>query len=411
MKILEQALDKINHIHKKQKDFLKIAIHALIGSAGKKNMRNLSRYAQITEHTFARQMKKVFDFVGLNLKMINGYKTNSDLFIAAQDTSFIPKVGQKTNGLDYFWNGCAGKAQKGLELDVIAVVKIGQEKNEAFTISAQQTPANSIPKSERKKKESTEKTRIDFALDHVRKISKQLSGLNIKYMAADSFYAKTKYINGMIGLGFHVISRMRKDARFLEPYNGPQKPLGRKRISTNVKIAEEHFSTSQITKLEKDDIELRDYIAYSAAFGRKMKIVSVKKTIGAKQAEILLCSTDLGLDARNIYLFYTARFQIEFIFRDAKGFTGLADCQSRDSRIINFHFNASLVALNFARLQDVENQKNAQTNHPFSMTNLTREYHVAIVINRIFDMLGFDLTSIKLHPNFQKAIAFGNVMH
>ena len=73
--------------------------------------------------------------------------------------------------------------------------------------------------------------------------------------------------------------------------------------------------------------------------------------------------------------------------------------------------NASLTALNFARLQDIEIQKNAQTQYPFSMLNLARQYHVEIVLNRIFCMLGFDLTSIKLHPDFQKALAFGNVMH
>lgn len=55
MKILEQALEKIKPIHKKQKDFLLALVQGLIGSVGKKTFRNLARYVQMAEHTFARQ--------------------------------------------------------------------------------------------------------------------------------------------------------------------------------------------------------------------------------------------------------------------------------------------------------------------------------------------------------------------
>jgi transposase len=40
----------------------------------------------------------------------------------------------------------------------------------------------------------------------------------------------------------------------------------------------------------------------------------------------LLFSTDIHLLPEQIVEYYQARFQIEFIFRDAKQFTGLSDC-------------------------------------------------------------------------------------
>jgi len=40
-------------------------IQGLIGIAGKRNFRNLVRYMQLEEHTFSRQMTKIFDFVGI----------------------------------------------------------------------------------------------------------------------------------------------------------------------------------------------------------------------------------------------------------------------------------------------------------------------------------------------------------
>ena len=68
----------------------------------------------------------------------------------------------------------------------------------------------------------------------------------------------------------------------------------------------------------------------------------------------LFFSTDLELPALDIFNYYKARFQIEFIFRDAKQFTGLTDCQARNKEALNFHFNISLSVLNVIKKQDRE---------------------------------------------------------
>lgn len=52
--------------------------------------------------------------------------------------------------------------------------------------------------------------------------------------------------------------------------------------------------------------------------------------------------------------------EIEFIFRDAKQFTGLSDCQARDVKKLDFHFNASFTALNIAKL-DAHRQQLSRT--------------------------------------------------
>ena len=65
----------------------------------------------------------------------------------------------------------------------------------------------------------------------------------------------------------------------------------------------------------------------------------------------LLFSTDIHLPPEQIVEYYQARFHIEFIFRDAKQFTGLSDCQARHLPRLDFHFNASLIALNLAKYE------------------------------------------------------------
>ena len=70
-------------------------------------------------------------------------------------------------------------------------------------------------------------------------------------------------------------------------------------------------------------------------------VVLVKHTQGETPRHVILFSTDENLDAWKVYQYYKLRFQIEFLFRDAKQFTGLCDCQARDQKRLDFHFNAS----------------------------------------------------------------------
>ena len=58
----------------------------------------------------------------------------------------------------------------------------------------------------------------------------------------------------------------------------------------------------------------------------------------------LLFITHIYLPPEQIVEYYQARFQIEFIFRDAKQFTGLSDCKARHLPWLDFHFNASIIA-------------------------------------------------------------------
>ena len=44
-----------------------------------------------------------------------------------------------------------------------------------------------------------------------------------------------------------------------------------------------------------------------------------------------------------------ADFRIEYLYRDAKQFTGLAHCQSRKKESLDFAFNMSLSSINLAR--------------------------------------------------------------
>ena len=61
---------------------------------------------------------------------------------------------------------------------------------------------------------------------------------------------------------------------------------------------------------------------------RKIKVVVLKWDNKGKIATAILYSTDADLDAMTVVKYYKSRFQIEFLFRDAKQHTGLVDCQA-----------------------------------------------------------------------------------
>jgi len=314
-------------------------------------------------------MSKMFDFVSLNTQMIKNQINSNDVLIAVQDASFISKSGKKTHGLGYFWNGCKAKTEKGLELDLISIVRVNKKK-EAYSLSAEQTPSISTSKPKRKKRDSSDLTKIDFYLSHIKKVVQSFIDLGVSHVVADAFYAKIKYVDGITNMGFSVISKLRKDARLCRPYTGPQKARGRKKKFEIGNISSDDFEKVENLKIDGENIELKSAIVYSVSLKRYIKIVWTRKTFNNKKyGETFLFSTDLSLSGLQIYTYYTSRFQIEFIFRDTKGFTGLNDCQSRNKKRLHYHFNASLMALNVAKFQDIKLQKAQQANHAFSMTN------------------------------------------
>ena len=72
----------------------------------------------------------------------------------------------------------------------------------------------------------------------------------------------------------------------------------------------------------------------------------------------LYFSTDTSLSGEEVLLYYRTRFQIEFCFRDTKGYTGLMDCQTCDKWKLDFAFNASFTSLNVTKVTNYEGDGN-----------------------------------------------------
>lgn len=335
--ILTPILANIIETDKWQRDFLVELFKSLFSRQGRFNFENLTRYSKYNELTHRRQFSKYFDWFKFNLGFVDLTKGT---FIGVVDCSFISKSGKKTFGIDNFWSGVAGVAKRGLEISVLGCIDVNSAQS--YFLDAVQTPSGLS------KKEGCQYSRTDFYLEQILDCLKYLP--SITYYVADGFYAKNKIINGLTTHDKYLITKLRTDANLKYLYNKPRKK-GQRGASRKYdgKVDFKDLSKWELVGSDEKYPHLTIYTQKLLAVNldRVLRVVLLLNTKTNKY--VLLACTDTELDARLITKYYQLRFQIEFIFRDAKQFMGLNDCQARDENKLDFHFNASLTAVNIAR--------------------------------------------------------------
>lgn len=340
--ILTPILLNISQTDKWQRDFLVELFITLFSRQGRFNFENLTRYSKYNELTHRRQFRKYLDWFSLNKAFVD---FDNGVHVGVIDCSFITKSGKKTFGLDKFWSGVASQAKYGLEISVLGCISVMTGK--ATFLDATQTPSGLS------KKEGNKYSRTDFYLEQILDCLKSLP--TIVYYVADGFYAKEKIINGLTSNGKHLITKLRLDANL--KYLNDKSRLKGQRGATRKYNGKVDFKKNGISDLSKwilvgydekySHLTIYTQKLYAVNFDRIFSVVLLLNTKTNKY--VLLASTDTKLDARLITKYYQLRFQIEFIFRDAKQFMGLNDCQARDENKLDYHFNASLTAVNIAR--------------------------------------------------------------
>lgn len=405
MELAEKILNGLC-ICKPQRKFLLILFTVILVVRGKVNFRNLSRYSQVSEKTYARQFTKSFDFVGLNRQVIDQTFGHESERVIAFDPTFVPKAGKHTFGKDRFWNGVKSRAEKGLEVSCLAIVDLLH--NQGLTLSVRQTlPKAEFHSSVESQVQDVDETLIDQYLDHIRSVRPKLSCCE-QYLCVDGGLVRTKLIDGVRALELHVIGKLRCDANMRYLYDGPKRPGPGRQKEYSGKVDWQDLSGLEYVGCD-DDIELYTQVLNHAHFKRNLRVVLL--LIRRKQKEpsyVLLFSTDVALDPWKLYRYYRARFQVEFLFRDAKQFTGLCDCQARSRQRLDFHFNASLSALNLAKSQLIRDRDGDQPT-VCSLSSVKAQYFNQHFLNRITSIFGLDPTWVKNHPAYQDLCDYGKI--
>ena len=324
MTIVNDILKQMPGLGQPQRKFLATLFVTILVLRGRVNFRHLSRYCDYAERTIARQFRKPFDWPDFQQRALLMALDPYAELVSAHDASFLPKSGKQTFGLGHFFNGCASRAERGLELSTLAVVDVTRRC--AFPLAVAQTPPG-----EEATTAAQEETRVDFYKQQLHEHRHRLPP-SIKYHCVDGYYAKKKYIEEVVSLDLHAITKLRSDADCLFLYTGPppKRRGARRKYAGKVNFQTLSRCEDLGTMEDAPHLHLSTAVVWHKTLQRRLRLgVLLNQKAPAKPRFIVLGSTDPELNGHKLVELDAARFQIEFLFRDSKQFTGLLDCQAR----------------------------------------------------------------------------------
>lgn len=384
-------------VNKSRKNFIVHIFLHFLSIKGKINFLQLERYSLRCEQSNRIQFEKRFDFFSFNKQLIK--QIISEEVIVAFDPCFIPKAGKSTYGRGKYWSGVAKAAKWGLDICGFAAVDVIQRT--ALHLNAFQTP----PPVELAKNSLN---LLSHYAGLVTKNAEKFKALS-NYMVADAYFSKKPLVDAILSSNMHFISRLRDDSILKYRYAGPKTGKKGAPKKFNGKVDVKNIDTNYFSlDLQTDEIEIYSAVVYCNAFKRDIKLaIAVFLKDGREISRKLYFSTDLKQEGVKIVRYYRSRFQIEFLYRDAKQFTGLTSCQARSKNKLDFHFNAALTAVNLAKYDWLSNK--SETPKPFSMSDYKTMYNNALMLERFMLRFAINPHTTKNQKIVKELLNYGKI--
>lgn len=292
-------------------------------------------------------------------------------YIGVGDEVVFGKAGHATYGLGRFFSSLQNRVMPSLSFFVFSVVDVTDRR--AYPLQAvQMVKPPAAPKTEapatpavkrpvgRPKGSTNKKTAPPVLSPELLRIQPVLRAflallmkvLAVQYLVMDGHFGNYPSTWLVLQTGLQFISKLRCNAALYEPFagtyrgHGPHPKYGDK---VDVRQMKQKYLKRETTD---DGIRTQIYQAslLNKEFALPLNVVVILKTNLAtqKQAHILLFSTDLKLADEKLVDYYTLRFQIEFVFRDAKQYWGLDDFMNIKETAVTNAANLSFFMVNFS---------------------------------------------------------------
>lgn len=209
------------------------------------------------------------------------------------------------------------------------------------------------------------------------------------------------------------MTRLRKDVRLRYLYRGPRRK-GKGRPTTydgriDIKaLRPDYFSPCA-------QAEDGSWIAYHAVANVQSWKCNARVVIvhhfdqqgKLKSAKVYAC-TDVDMDGGELLHAYQCRFQIEFLYRDAKQHAGLAQCQARSEDKLHFHLNTSMTAVSLAKVAH-HLSKPEQSRGAFSMADIKTQYANDLLLSRFIATFGNGPEMSKINSICERLRTLGSI--
>jgi len=397
--LVGNIVKKMKGLTKPRKNFIISIVTLFLSIRGRYNFKGMERYGELTEKSYRLQFEQDFDFLKFNQELYQSQLSKN--CIVAFDPSYLPKSGKHTPHKGRFYSGCLGKAIGGIEIGSLGIIDL--EHHTAFNLETIQTPNPKVLKAEGK-------TLIDHYASIIVERKKGIESIS-RYLAVDGYFAKHSFVESIkTSTKLDLICKLRQDANLKYLYHGPKrKGRGRPKKYAE-KVNTKKIDKRRFKQIHQDvDVILFQAIVWSVGLKRKVNVVYAEFLDNGKPTNryAFFFSTDLELDGLLIYKYYKARFQIEFLFRDAKQYTGLTHCQARSERKLYFHFNMALTAVGIAKVTHHLNTEKEKK--PFSMANIKTSYFNELMLDLFLSNFQINPELIKNKIAIYKLLDFGKI--
>lgn len=268
-------------------------------------------------------------------------------------------------------------------------------------------------------KGSTNKVKEDLELSPYLKFIQNLllevmlligNNIHVKYVVFDGAFGHYDALQMVKLGGLHLISKLKKNSNLYFSYEGAYSGRGAPKKYGN-KINYKYIPTKFLKKsICKNSIKTDIYqmAMLHKLFPQQLNIVIiVKENLKTKARDfVILFSSDLDLDYKNLIDYYKLRFQIEFNFRDAKQYWGLEDFMNIKETPVNnavnlafFMINLSHILINNVRPQNAE----------FSVQDLKAHFRGTKYVDEILKLLPQKLDPILIQQIFKEITILGKI--
>jgi hypothetical protein len=354
-----------------------IIVVAVLAMTGRVTMLGISRWTEKggSYRTVQRFFNSALDWGQLHWTLVKTHLLHSqDTYILAGDEVVVTKAGDETHGLNRFFSSLFGKAVPGLAFFAFALVNVQQRTAHPLRMgqvlrpetSAEVPPAPAPPAEKRgpgRPKGSQNRNKADVALSPYLSFIQTLlqavltaigTTLIISYVVLDGAFGNNYALQMVRRCPLHLISKLAVNSALHFVYDGPYSGRGpRRKYGERVKYGQLPAKYLKRTSTEKGiRTEIYQFNALHKLFAQTLNVVIIVKTntqTGA-WAHAILFSSDLAQTYDPIIEYYTVRFQIEFVFRDAKQYWGLEDFMNIKETPVTNAANLAFFMVNVAQI-------------------------------------------------------------
>ncbi|MFV0467614.1 MAG: hypothetical protein ACK5MK_01670 [Dysgonomonas sp.] len=155
-----------------------------------------------------------------------------------------------------------------------------------------------------------------------------------------------------------------------------------------------------------DSLQIYTAVVKAVAMKQKVRVVVVNYRENRKPTTKTYLSTNEQLNAMEILDIYKTRFQIDFLYRDAKQHTALNNCQALSKNKLHFHFNMSLTAVNVTKAAHWYSIPEKQREE-FSVEDIKVMNHNILLLDRFIAMFALRPNILKKKQNIKELILYG----